>query len=537
MADLIETLRERTKPWLAPIAGAPSPAGVAARLEPSYQAVANEVGKVDVPNGGEVNWKQVVTGAGELLQGKTKDVLLAAYLAHGLHATKGLEGLSTGLALVADLLDQYWDTAFPEVKRIKGRVNAVQWLIERTKAVLPAVQAGASDAQAVEGLDAAAARFADVVRARFADQAPAIGPILDEVVRLKGEVEAARPAPEPAPAAEPPPPAQAQQQPQAQAQPAASAMPATPAASLGGADQAVDFLRNVGTSLVSAATVVRGAEPTDPLSYRILRTGLWLHMQNAPTASGGKTPVPAPPEALRAQLTALAQNQKWATLLEETESALQQHRLWLDLNRLSAAALAALGGGYGRAREAILVEVRGLLARMPQLPSLAYADGSAFADAQTKSWLEEEVAPKAAAGGAGGGGGAALSGADGEKIGEAKKQLAGGQIGEALTALRLVADGRPGGRERYAVRLELAKAAAGAGLLAIAKATYDELDREAIAHRLDVWEPGLAAETLKGLIGATRSLAKDPRGTGDALVSQYQRLCRIDPAAAHEVWP
>jgi type VI secretion system protein VasJ len=256
-------------------------------------------------------------------------------------------------------------------------------------------------------------------------------------------------------------------------------------------------------------------------------------MQNAPTAAAGKTPVPPPPEPLRAQLAALAQNQKWATLLEEAESALQQHRLWLDLNRHAAAALAALGGGYGRAREAVLVEVRGLLARMPQLPSLAFADGSAFADAQTKSWLEEEVAQKAASGG----GGEAVDPADAEKVGAAKKQLAGGQVAEALTALRLVADVRPGGRGRFAARLELAKAASGAGLLAIAKATYDELDREALAHRLDDWEPGLAAEALKGLIAVTRSLAKDPRGSGDALVSQYQRLCRLDPASAHEVWP
>ncbi len=531
MAETLETLRTKTKPFLDPIPGAPTPAGAAARLDPAYQAVANEVAKLDSPAGGDIDWKAVVSGAGGLLKAKTKDVVLASFLAHGMQATGGLDGLATGLALVADLVDQYWDTAFPEVKRIKGRVNAIQWLMERTKATLPAVQAGAKDAGAVEGLEAAAQRLAEVVRGRFADQAPAMGPLLDEVTRLKGEVEAARPPPAPPPSAETAPAGA----PSAPVAPSASPLPDAPAAALGGAEQATDFLRNVGASIVSAAGVVRRAEPTDPLAYRILRTGLWLHLQAPPPATGGKTPVPPPPESLRAQLAALAQNQKWSALIEEAESSLQQHRFWLDLHRHSAQALGALGGGYARARETILVEVRALLARMPALSSLSFSDGSALADSQTKSWLDEEVAPRAAAAGAATHG--ALDAGDAEKLAEAKKQLAGGQLAEALSALRALAAARPDGRGRFAARLELAKAAAGAGLIALAKATYDELDREALAHQLDDWDPALAADALKGLIAVTRSLANDPRGVRDALVAQYQRLCRLDPAAAHEVWP
>jgi type VI secretion system protein VasJ len=96
---------------------------------------------------------------------------------------------------------------------------------------------------------------------------------------------------------------------------------------------------------------------------------------------------------------------------------------------------------------------------------------------------------------------------------------------------------RPGGRARFRARLELARACAGAGLAALAKATYEELDREATEHRLDAWEPALAAECLKGLILSARALAKDPRGATPSLEERYQRLCRLDPAAAHEVWP
>lgn len=528
MAEL-ETLRTRTRPLLAAIPG-PSPAGAPARLEPAYQAVASEVAKLDAPAGGEVDWRAVVSGAEELLRTRSKDIVLAAFLAHGLQATAGLDGLAAGIALVADLLDAYWETAFPDVKRLRGRVNAIQWLVERSRATLPGVQAGAGDAAAVAGLEAAAQRLAEVVRARFADQAPAMGPLLDEVARLRGEVaQASSSAPElpaAAPALAPTAPASAPA-----GAPAAAPMPEGPGA-LAGAAQATEYLRSAGTALAAAAGVIRKAEPTDALAYRLLRTAVWLHLQSPPAATGGKTPVPPPPEALRAQLATLAQNQKWTALLEAAEGALPQHRFWLDLQRHAAQALGALGGGYARARDAVIVEVRSLLARMPALPALAFADGSALADAPTRTWLDEEVAPRPAAAGA-----APVDGASTEAIVAARRQLAGGQIADALAALQAVAAGAADGRGRFQVRLELAKAAAGAGLLAVAKATYDDLDREAAAHRLDDWEPALVAEVLKGLVAATRSLQNDPRGVRDALVPQYQRLCRLDPAAAHEVWP
>jgi type VI secretion system protein VasJ len=72
----------------------------------------------------------------------------------------------------------------------------------------------------------------------------------------------------------------------------------------------------------------------------------------------------------------------------------------------------------------------------------------------------------------------------------------------------------------------------------IARSIYEELDRELTAHGLDDWEPALAAQCLKGLVASTRALAKDPRGAAnEQLLRQYQRLCRLDPAAAHDVWP
>jgi type VI secretion system protein VasJ len=521
-----DALKTRAEPWVAPIAGA-SPAGAAARFDPEYQALADEVGKVDMPAGGEVNWKKIASGAGTLLQKKSKDLVMAAYLGRALHQTQGLAGLVTGLVVISETMEKYWDTMFPEAKRPRGRANALQWFVEKTTNALASASPGTPEE--MEGLEAAARHLFQVAREKLGELCPAFGPMIEPVERLKAAAmppEPSAPASAPAPAAGP---SAAPPSPSPAAAPAFVA-PAAPA----GAAEAVDFLRNVGSSLTDVAVMLRQADASDPRAYRILRIGIWLHMAAAPPATGGKTQIPVPPETLRTQLATMSQNQRWAALLEEAESAASQHRFWLDLHRMTWQALSALGATHERARDAVVAEVRSLLGRMPQLPTLSFGDGTPLADPQTRTWLDETVLAGAGAAptrrtGAG-------DDASAEKLGEVKKLLAATQVPEALGLLRDEAAKRRG-RQRFLLSVEAARLCAGAGLTAIAKSLYEELDREGRSHHLEEWEPELAAECLKGLLASARALAKDPRGNLPDMTEPYRRLCRIDPAAAHEVWP
>ncbi len=531
-----DDIRSRAEPWLAAIPGA-SPGGTNARFEPEYQSVAVEVAKLEAPAAGEVNWSKVADGAGAVLRQKSKDLVVAAYLAHALHVTKGADGLVTGEVLLAELLERYWDTMFPDAKRLRARANALQWFLERTALALGTRSGAPPAAQDVDALEAAVKKLAEVARARLADMAPAFGTLQEQVARLKLELAPPPPPPEPATAPTPQPgaaaPAPAPAAPTSASPAPASAAPAP--GDLASAAEAVDWLRNVGTVLASAADVLRRADGADPTGYRVLRVGLWIHLSAAPPAAGGKTQIAPPPEALRTQLGLLASNQRWAALLEEAESAAARNRFWLDLQRLVWQALAGLGAAHERARDAVAAEVRVLVGRMPTLATLSFSDGTPLADPQTRAWLDEQVAAPA------GGAPARAVAAGGEEVAakaeEAKKLLAGGQVPAALARLRdAVASGRSG-RERFLLRLELARLCSGAGLTAVAKATYEELDREASAHALERWEPALAAECLKGLIASARALAKDPRGALPDVAEPYRRLCRLDPAAAHEVWP
>ncbi len=522
MPPTFDEISARAAAWLEPVPG-PSPGGAPLRYDPSYELVRAEIGKLESASGAPVDWKALSVTAGDLLRTKSKDVLLAAVLGHALHATDGPAGLATGAALLAEMLDRYWDTMHPEPKRLPARTSAVLWYLEKTCAAIEASSRTWS-IEEVESVEVATRKLEEVVRARLGDRAPAFGPLRELLERARktaappGETPSTQPPTTPPEPVTPPEPA-----------PRTSAVPAA----LGSADEATDFLRRVGDVLIEAASTLRQASSADPVAYRVLRTGLWLHLPGPPPAPGGRTAIQAPPEALRAKLAALAQHQRWPVLIEEVESALPRNRFALDLQRSAWQALDALGG-HEPARDAVALEVRALLARMPPLMALEFADGTPLAAAPTRAWIDEVVARR----GPGVSPPQEAGAADhASRIAEVRKTLANGNASEALARVQAAIMGAASGRERFLLRIELACACAGAGLNAVAKGVFEELVREVSAHGLDIWEPRLAAEALKGLITSSRALANDPRAAVPELADHYRRLCGIDPAAAHEVWP
>ncbi len=513
-----DDLRQRVQFWIAPIPGG-APAGSSAKFDPEYQVVANEVAKLDMPAGGAVAWKVVAEKGAAILTSKSKDLVIAAYLAHAHHLTNGAAGLTNGCVLIVELMEQYWDTLFPEVKRLRGRANAIQWFVEKTTLALATPPP--AKLEEVEALEAAAVKLADVCRARLAEMAPAFGAILEVVARMK---EAVAPPPPPPPAPEP-------QAPAAGAAAAPASAPPPPSAPADDTDLP-GYLRTSGAALVDVARRLRAADVRDPNAYRVLRVGSWLGLTDEPPAEGGRTPVPPP--ATRDALQGLLQGQQWAELLEAAEGAVAEDPLWLDPHRLAWQALGALGPAHQRAQQAVVAEVRTLVGRLPALAGLAFSDGSPCADPATQAWLQDEVGKAAAGGGrpSGGAGEAAAA-----RLAEARERLSGGQTADGLASAREAVAAAGFERERFLVRLEAARMFVAAGLNALALATYQELDRQAQERGLDDWEPALSVECLRGLVAAARALPDDPRGASPDLVMSHRRLSRLDPATAHELWP
>jgi type VI secretion system protein VasJ len=126
-ADLLKRLATE------PIPG-DNPCGESARYDEAFGLLEAEIAKLENPAGGEVDWRAVETGAAELLEKRSKDALLAAWLARALWQREGFAGLAAGLATIRGLFETFWDQMHPQ--RIRPRRAALEWLGEKLAAAI-----------------------------------------------------------------------------------------------------------------------------------------------------------------------------------------------------------------------------------------------------------------------------------------------------------------------------------------------------------------------------------------------------------------
>lgn len=76
------------------------------------------------------DWPQVINLTSEALTAQSKDLQLAGWLCEGLAHREGFEGISFGLMLAARLLEDYWETLYPELDEedFDERVARLSWL-------------------------------------------------------------------------------------------------------------------------------------------------------------------------------------------------------------------------------------------------------------------------------------------------------------------------------------------------------------------------------------------------------------------------
>ena len=108
-----------------------NPCGESARYEPEYEALQAEIAKQESLNPEPVNWGQVIDDAKSILEAKSKDLLVASYLCYGLFERQGYEGLASGVQILLKFIQQFWEDLYPEKKRLRGRVAAASWLVDK----------------------------------------------------------------------------------------------------------------------------------------------------------------------------------------------------------------------------------------------------------------------------------------------------------------------------------------------------------------------------------------------------------------------
>ena len=130
------------------------PAGDDVRYDPQYEELQAEVDKFSSPSAsGAVDWDKVVKLSSDILSQKSKDLLVASYLAVALIQTKKFEGVEIGSRIYRDLIEGHWDALFPTKARMRGRVAAIEWWAEKAESVLEQLPKGPFAEERINALE------------------------------------------------------------------------------------------------------------------------------------------------------------------------------------------------------------------------------------------------------------------------------------------------------------------------------------------------------------------------------------------------
>jgi type VI secretion system protein VasJ len=506
--DLISELGKQ------PIPGA-QPVGNEVREEPAFELLEAELAKLSsAVNSPNMDWNKVTQLSAELLGAKGKDLLVACYLTAGLLETRGLYGLADGLKVMGDLVETYWDTLYPPLKRMRGRRNALQWLIDRVQqratetdwASLPP-QEGDLVAQLNDRV-----RAIDAVVADKDSEAPSVRTLLSLIGTLT-VAEVKLPDPEPPAAGAAPAPATG----------ASGDAPPPPATLLlDSASNVERALEDACSRMGSLAEWFLANDPSNPLSYRLNRTAAWSTLEALPPADAGQTRLPPPISQVTDALVRLKDSQSDAELVQFAEAQLTVFPFWLDLNAICAAALGRMGSSFAPARQEVCNETARLLARLPGLEQLSFSGGTPFADSDTQDWLAT-----LGVGSFTGSGRPAASGRERDEvtaaIRNARSLAANDDLASAAACLQDQLALHPSAREQLLLQIRLCELLLqhrpGAALKAFAQAVVESIDR----HGLTVWDPAMALDGLQVAYGVMTRDEED-RSAADALLARIVTL-------------
>lgn len=583
---------------LSPIPG-DNPSGTSLRYAPVYDKIKEARREDDDAPQGEwayerkvADWKLVIKLAGESLATKSKDLQLAAWLTEAALRTEGFAGLLAGLKLCQAMVENFWDTMYPELEDgdAEFRAAPLDWIGSRLDQAVRSVpltrkgfdwfqfkqsravgyEADAADnetkqqsrAEAIadgkvtaedfdgafnatpktfyveskQNLDdclAAIESLSEACEPKFGDAAPSFGGLRTALEEARSTVNGLlQKKRELEPDEEPAPAAEeaAVGSAGAEAEPGASTRARrTVSEEPADKDDAVSRVAMV-------AKYLRREDPYSPAPYLMLRGLRWGELR-----LGGDSPslelLAPPPTQIRQELKRLAVEANWAELIEAAEGAMAMPcgRAWLDLQRYAVKALQEYG--YPAIAAAIRSEVRSLLADVPQLPQWTLADDTPTANAETQAWLKE-IAPVQPADGL-----QAAPSMDGAKPAEpaageplppdafqiAMNAARSGDVQQAIEILSREIAHERSGRARFQRKIQLAQICISTGHEAIAYPILNEMSDEIEHRRLEEWE---AAEVLAHPLALLYRCMNQLDVDAESKRKLYARICRLDPVQA-----
>lgn len=517
-----------------------NPSGTLLEDDPDLDKLNTEIRKLDSlqkdPITGEyisdtVDWEAVIQAGTEILTRKSKDLSIASYLCIGLFQQQGYSGLSTGIQIFIALLENFWETLYPPIRRMRGRRSAILRVVDKIEPEIKKREPENDEIEAIRDCANYIQALDHIVIEKFGDEAPNLSLVKRaiQVRALKEKVEETSL----------PPAAVGTEKTLEKPSPAKRTGTTAPATSR--TDLASP--RDAQQSILQAAAYLRESDPADPIPYAISRTIKWHTIPQLPEEKNRTTGVPGALAEMRQPFQNLKTKREWNTLLRQSEGNFVNSPLWFDLQRFIDQAMAELGESYTDARKVVREELAKLIQRLPGIEELKFQNGIPFADDETITWINDVVIPSVSS-----------------MVVEDKVDFSTAQSirtsdvenldGTVTEARRLASDGglqdailmlteglasaslHCSRREQFLWKLNLAKLCFENDRARLALQQLESLDRDIQQFSLEQWEPDLSVEVLRTLLQCKRRVMRDSKRPQSEIAEQtnelYRRLCQLD---------
>jgi type VI secretion system protein ImpA len=579
---------------LTPIAG-DNPSGANLRYDPVYDQIKEARRQDDTGPQGDwqrerkvADYRQVLDLAGKALAERSKDLQLAVWVTEAALHREKFPGLQQGLDLLRGLLEQFWDTLYPEIEDddLEPRIVLLSWVGERlvepvrftpitsgglslhhykeSRVVGSEEEAAASESKMQSRLAAIAegkitfedfekdaaststAQYEAMVAAmdscivsiatlsslcdeKFGDDSPSFVPLrsaIEEVRHTANMILQKRPGRSPAES-------ELEPEPDSDAATVTERVDA-PIRRKSTAGLDPEDLDDVTARLDAVAKFLRAQDSSSPAPFLLLRGYRWGELRGYSDPPDPGLLIP-PPTAVRQAIRRLASESNWTELIETAEAAMAQAygRAWLDLQR--HVVNAAEQSGYAYIAAAIRSEVRALLIDLPRLPNWEFSDETPVASAETHAWLKDLAAPAPPAlppaaavfDDPGIGPSEPSEPAPPDSFVLAVEAARAGRGSEAIQMLASEIPRQQSGRARFQRKLQLAQICMMTGHETLAQPILEELAQSIDQHQLDEWESReIVAQPLVMLYKLQRDEASKQK--------LYARISRLDPVQALE---
>ena len=376
------------------------PTGSDVSYGPEYDELDAEIRKLSLPSSsGGIDWKKVGDLSALILAEQSKDLRAACYFAVSQVHTNQIEGLAIGITVLHDMIEHFWDELFPPKKRMRRRLGAIEWWLEKTENAIKTTKFKPVQNEKIEELKSILNTLNDLlneVMPGFKTDEEQTDEKLRPVIRQIERIPVVKKKEQPEPIAKEkkvapkPIDEKDKREPRTKSEdpPVMPADPPKLPGEIADENDAKTRLDNSLKVLDQIADFWFKTDPTNPKSYRFRRMAAWLAFDRLPEDTNGTTLISPPPVYQTQALNSVRETNDWQELLKAAEPMVSQQIFWIDLHRMVAEALSNLGDNHQDALDAVCRETAFFVHRMPGLINLSFSGGTPFADPETRQWLK-----------------------------------------------------------------------------------------------------------------------------------------------------